>query len=74
VREAAETLADVLTERAMAADIELAFKVVESSGAIQVEVRESESGRVIRKIPEDEILRLAEQLKAMSGIMLDDLV
>lgn len=74
LREAADSVAKALKDWAVSTDVDLKFNVVEPSGTIQVEVRDAQSGKVIRKIPEDEILRLAEQMRAMSGVMIDDLV
>ena len=46
--------------------IELKYLLVEDSGDVQVEVREADSERVLRKIPPDDLVRLTASLKEMA--------
>jgi len=46
--------------------VELKFNVTDS-GEVQAEVRHPGGDKVIRKIPPDEVLELAESIKQMSG-------
>lgn len=50
--------------------VDLHFKVLDETGALQVEMTDSGSKRVIRKIPGDEIVKLSDNLKRMAkGVM-----
>jgi|GEM_PF-2510060 len=59
VKEAREALA--------AHGVELRFRIRKENGAVQVEVRDPETNEVIRKIPEDELLRLSTRIRDFSG-------
>lgn len=50
--------------------VELKFNVTDS-GEVQAEVRHPGGEKVIRKIPPDEVLELAESIKQMTGAFLD---
>jgi flagellar protein FlaG len=50
--------------------VQLKFNVSDS-GEVQAEVRHTDGGKVIRKIPPDEVLELAESIKKMTGAFLD---
>lgn len=47
--------------------VSLKFHVAQENGAVQVEVLDAESNKLVRKIPGDEAIRLAEQLKKAGG-------
>lgn len=48
----------------------LDFSVDESSGDVVVKVIDSESGKIVRQIPSEELLRLSERLEDMRSLML----
>ncbi|MEW5773687.1 MAG: flagellar protein FlaG [Thermodesulfobacteriota bacterium] len=50
--------------------VELKFRVSDS-GDIQAEVRQPGGEKLIRKIPPDEVMELAESIRRMSGAFLD---
>lgn len=49
----------------------LKFHIDERTDTVQVEVRDPETDRLIRKIPADEMLDLAASMEKMVGILLD---
>ncbi|TRX74454.1 flagellar protein FlaG [Pseudomonas mangiferae] len=49
----------------------LAFNVDESSGDIVVKVMDADSGQLIRQIPSEEVLRLAERLDDVRSLMFE---
>lgn len=50
--------------------VNLDFKRVDDSGDIQVEMVDATTHKVIRKIPEDEVVKLADNIKKMAkGVM-----
>ena len=50
----------------------LKIKVLENSEAgVQVEIIDKKSDKVLRKIPQDELIRLAASIKNMSGVLLN---
>lgn len=51
--------------------VALKFNLNEDSDSIQVEVWDSNSEKVIRKIPADEVVRLSESIKDMAGVFMD---
>ena len=51
--------------------VNLHFKLLEDSNAVQVEVVDAQSRKVIRKIPEDEVVKLSAALKRMAKGVLD---
>ena len=50
--------------------VDLKFNVSDS-GEIQAEVRQADGEKLIRKIPPDEVMELAESIRRMSGAFLD---
>lgn len=50
--------------------VDLKFRVSDS-GDIQAEVRQADGEKLIRKIPPDEVMELAESIRRMSGAFLD---
>jgi len=67
VKKSVEKLNDELKQK----HISLNFWVDEESESLVVQVLESESGKVIRQIPPDEILSLRRHLQEMTGIIFD---
>ncbi len=49
----------------------LQFSVDESTGRTVIKVIDKESGDVIKEIPPEEALRLAEKIQEMSGLLFD---
>jgi flagellar protein FlaG len=47
--------------------ISLTFKITEESGDLQVEMINTESKKVIRKMPSDELLKLSTSMKKLAG-------
>lgn len=51
--------------------VHLKFHIDEHTDTVQVEVRDPETDKLIRKIPADEMLELAASMEQMVGILLD---
>jgi uncharacterized FlaG/YvyC family protein len=47
--------------------VSLRFKINEDAEGVQVEVRDPKTDKIIRKIPEDEVLRLSSHIKDFNG-------
>ena len=58
---------DELSKRGVA----LKFKLMEEDNQYQVEVRDKNSDKVIRKLPPDEVVNLSRSLKDLAGALLD---
>lgn len=54
--------------------VDLNFKLLDGENELQVEVVDAQSHKVIRKIPEDEIVSLSDNLKKMAKGVLDKAV
>ncbi|KRW65113.1 flagellar biosynthesis protein FlaG [Pseudomonas sp. TTU2014-105ASC] len=50
---------------------DLSFSVDDSSGEVVVRVVDGESGKVLRQIPSEELLRLAERLDEMRSLLFE---
>lgn len=50
---------------------DLSFSVDDSTGDVIVQVVDGESGKVVRQIPSEEILRLAERLDEMRSLLFE---
>jgi flagellar protein FlaG len=50
---------------------DLSFSVDDSTGDLVVQVVDGESGKVVRQIPSEEILRLAERLDEMRSLLFE---
>lgn len=55
-----------------ASNRKLAFEVDQTSGSFYVQVRDLNSGDLIKQIPSEEMLRLRERLDDLIGIFLDE--
>tara|TARA_B100000768_G_scaffold44822_1_gene43635 strand:+ start:1087 stop:1521 length:435 start_codon:yes stop_codon:yes gene_type:complete len=61
-----------LNEAVKAKGINLSFSVDEPSKRFVVEVKDSETGDVIRHIPGEAVLRTAATLESLKGLLFDD--
>jgi len=52
----------------------LQFRVDDASGRMVVSVTDAETGEVIRQVPGEEALRMAERIEAQIGALLDEKV
>jgi flagellar protein FlaG len=52
----------------------LQFRVDDASGHLVVSITDAETGEVIRQVPGEEALRMAERIDASIGAMLDEKV
>jgi len=66
-----EKTAASLQKYANSLDVKLEFRVDRDSEQIQVKVIDPEKDEVIRKIPPDEMLKLAESIESMLGTIMD---
>lgn len=64
---AGKKLEEALAERGL----KLKYHVDEASDTVQVEIVDPESGKVVRKLPPDEILKLARSVREMARGFLD---
>ena len=51
--------------------VSLKFKLMEDANQYQVEVRDKDSNKIIRKLPPDEVVNLSRSIKDMVGALLD---
>lgn len=72
VREKLDAIAKSISEGEMPADRRLQFSVDESTKRIQITVSDKETGKVIRQVPSDTLLRVADSLEALKGLLYDD--
>ncbi len=66
-----ERLSQGLADFAKSMNRDLSFRVDESSGRTVVTVIDGETEEVIRQIPSEEVLRLAEALEGASALLFD---
>ncbi len=72
--EGQESTADVVEKfRSQMQDIQrdLSFSVDDSTGDVVVRVLDGESGKVVRQIPSEEILRLTERMDEMRSLLFE---
>lgn len=62
---------DRLREQVHNLQRDLSFSVDDSSGEVVVRVVDGESGKVVRQIPSEELLRLAERLDEMRSLLFE---
>ena len=55
-------------------NLALQFRVDDASGRMVVSVTDAETGEVIRQVPGEEALRMAERIDAQIGALLDEKV
>lgn len=65
--EGVKRMLDDASQKLQTYGVELHFKLNKDAGGVQVEVRDSKTDKVIRKIPEDDLLRLASHIKDFNG-------
>lgn len=70
-REALLQAVEAADERMKEMDLHIRLRMNDKSERLQVEVYDPDSGEVIRRIPPDEIIRLAESIEEMAGLILD---
>ena len=56
-----------------ALDRELKYEVKDDAGVVQVHVLEPHNGRVVRKVPADEVIKLIEHLNTQINDRMDDM-
>ena len=66
-----EVTADLQKNIKVLNDVDLQFSIHRSSGRLMVTVTDEETGRVIREIPEREMLDLAARVQEMVGRIFD---
>jgi flagellar protein FlaG len=49
--------------------VDLKFVVSEDAGQVQVEIHDAASDKLIRKVPQDELLQLQQSLKQFAGVL-----
>lgn len=69
--EASEASNQAPKEQLPSLDYRLAFKIDESSGKVLVQVLDSITGQVVRQIPPEEMLRLAQMIRQYLGLVVD---
>lgn len=52
---------------------ELSYKIHEETNRISVEIKDSETGEVIKEIPSEESLDLSAKIKEMAGLLIDEI-
>ncbi|MCQ4310748.1 flagellar protein FlaG [Pseudomonas stutzeri] len=60
-----------LLAQMQSAQRDLSFSVDDSTGELVVQVVDGESGKMVRQIPSEEILRLAERLDEMRSLLFE---
>lgn len=70
-RQEADELARSIQEQYADKGVSLKYRVLEDSGQIQVEMLDTKNDKVVRKIPQDDLLKLSASLKEQSGTLLD---
>ena len=69
--ELSELAADVQKNMNIIHNVDLQFSVNKDSGRIMVTVTDEATGKVIREIPPEEIVRFAEKFDEMVGMIFD---
>ena len=67
----AQRMPESLKAEVLLNDIKLDYSVHQSTGQIVVKVINAETGKVIREIPPKEILAIAEAMRKLEGLLLD---
>ena len=66
-----QNLTDAVDSYMSSLGVNLKFHIDEKTDTVQVEVRDPETQKLIRKIPADEMLELAASIEKMVGLFLD---
>jgi hypothetical protein len=69
--ETVKEVADAMSAYMASLGVELRFHVDDSTDRLQVEVRDPQTDKLIRKIPPDDILRLAAAIEETVGVLVD---
>jgi len=69
--EAVGEAVEKLRAQMQSAQRDLSFSVDDSTGDLVVQVVDGESGKIVRQIPSEEILRLAERLDEMRSLLFE---
>ena len=69
--QAIDEIVSRLNDTLSTSNVDLSFSVDRSSHQVVVEVKDAKTGEVIRQIPSDEMLRVAQNIQTMVGILLD---
>ncbi len=68
---ATEKIVAEIQDKLKSQGVELRIKVIEEAGAVQVEVRDQESDKLIRKLPPDDMLKLSASMKELAGSLMN---
>jgi len=68
-REPLETAVSEMNELIRTADREISFNLDDDSGRVVVHVTDRDTGKMIRQIPSDEALKLAESLSEARSLL-----
>jgi flagellar protein FlaG len=71
LREQLEKVKTRLNEKLSSMDVGLKFQVNKDLNKVVVSVVQRETGKVIRQVPPEEMLKLAENLQQMSGLLVN---
>ncbi|TLX57278.1 hypothetical protein DN824_11655 [Stutzerimonas nosocomialis] len=71
VRDELDSAVTDLQSRMQNVQRDLNFSVDDSTGEVVVKVIDGESGKVVRQIPSEEVLKLAEQLDGVRSLMFE---
>lgn len=72
-RLAAKDAAEKLDKQLQASDTGLKIRVLDDSqNRVQVEIVDHKSNKVLRKIPQDDLLKLSASIKEMTGVLLNN--
>ncbi len=66
-----QNLTDAVDSYMSSLGVNLKFRIDEKTDTVQVEVRDPDTQKLIRKIPADEMLELAASIEKMVGLFLD---
>jgi flagellar protein FlaG len=66
-----QNLTDAVDSYMSSLGVNLKFHIDEKTDTVQVEVRDPQTQKLIRKIPADEMLELAASIEKMVGLFLD---
>lgn len=67
-----KSITDDMNENILVFDRRIQFQTYKDTDMMYVKVVEAESGKVIREIPPEEVLKLSKNLKEMIGIIFDE--
>ena len=71
VQASLEEVVKRLSDAMSANNMHLSFSVDDSSGRVVVRVTDERTGKMVRQIPSEDVLRIAKNIRAMLGILYD---